>query len=179
MKRVTFLLAAIISFLNFYGQGTWKEVIVDNSLSLSSPFEMKSIALDINAETEKKLEKYITTSGQDSMGTYVIMAVSALYKPEITANLENALKAVVDGFKENGEDKLTYEKKTLSDFGVQGLSAVGHVENVNSGKGYYFYSYFYGKQNKYWNVLVLYENNSQENIDRALQVIRSIRIKPE
>jgi hypothetical protein len=82
----------------------------------------------------------------------------------------------MNGLKSSGKNTVQYEQHTLNDFGIEGLSAIGHSENNTSGEKTFFYGYYYGKGNKYWNILILFFTDNQENRDKALKVYQSIRI---
>ena len=176
MKKTWLLVLSFFISLPFYGQQEWKQTIVDNSLTISTPFEIHSLDLGLDEETQKKLDKYITFSGQDSLQTFMVMVISALYKPPITTNVSGALNGSIDNLKGSGKNTVQYEQHSLNDFGIEGISVIGQIEDNTSGEKSFIYGYYYGKDNKYWNILILFFTDNQENRDKALKVYQSIRI---
>jgi hypothetical protein len=173
-KLILFALAVFVSTA-FYGQTDWKKTTIGKSLSLSTPFEMKSASLDLSEETKKKIDSYITFSGQDDDESIFVMAVTALYNPSIKTNLQAALDASVNGLRGSDKSQLHFEQGTLKDFGIEGLSAIGYVED-ESGEKSYFKSYFYGKDNKYWNIIIMYLKDDAVTRNKVSQVHQSIKI---
>jgi hypothetical protein len=182
MKKNYLLVLILFASLSFYGQNDnaqqkndWKKIIVDNSISLSAPFEMKSINLEIEEGAKQKIDKYITYSGQDKTESFVVMAISAMYKPPIEVNLDGALIGSMNGFK-TSDINVHYDQKSISAFGIKGISAIGYYEDTTISKKTFFEDYFFGKGNKYWNVLILYATDNQENKDMAKRVYDSVEI---
>jgi hypothetical protein len=182
MKKNYLLVLILCTSLSFYGQNdntlqkkNWKKIIVDNSISLSAPFEMNSINLELEESAKQKIDKYITYSGQDKTESFVVLATSAMYKPPIEVNLEGALTGSMNGFKTTDID-VHYEQKSINAFGIKGISAIGYYEDTTNNKKTFFEDYFFGKGNKYWNVLILYQTDNQENKNMAKQVYDSVEI---
>ena len=176
MKKAGLFLLSFVITLSICAQSEWKQIVIDNSLKLSAPFDMKTIVLDIDEETKQKVDKYISSSGSNTSETFVVAAVSAIYKPTITTNVNGALKGTVGSFKSSEEVNVVYDQKSLNDFGIQGTCATGYTENTITGKKSYFYTYHYGKNNKYWNIIILHTTNTQESRDMAQKVYQSIQI---
>ena len=86
MKKNLLLILFVLAVTPFYGQ-TWTKTAVSSSLSFSTPFDMKLASLDLSEETKKKVDSYITYSGQNEDESFVIMAVSTVYNSSIKTNL--------------------------------------------------------------------------------------------
>jgi hypothetical protein len=175
MKKNLFLILFLLATIPFYGQ-TWTKTSVSSSLSFSTPFDMKLASLDLSEETKKKVDSYITYSGQNDDESFVIMAVSTIYNSSIKTNLPAAVDACVNGLKGTPTSELHYDRKELTNFGVDGYSAIGYVENPDNGQKSYFRCYFYGKENKYWNIIIMYLKDNDENRNTASKIYQSIKI---
>src|SRR5688500_2873362 len=99
MKKAVLLFVSFLITLSICAQSEWKQIVIDNSLKLSAPLEMKTIVLDIDEETKQKVDKYISSSGSNTAETFVVAAGSAINKPTITTNVNGALKGTVGSFK--------------------------------------------------------------------------------
>ena len=57
MKKTWLLIISFLISLHFYGQQEWKQTVIDNSLTVSAPFELKPLDLELGEDTKKMLDR--------------------------------------------------------------------------------------------------------------------------